>query len=428
MDINVDFYEPLLSGLSIKDLDGTGVLTSVFNPEKHQIVMVGGKTLVLPLKEVLREGKKEDRIIFHPLSENVTRGESDTIKALRDYIQWRHQTVGVLLITELARVAATPTEHKNYPAKAKKYLQQITDFDEANYKTLVTILKNVKPDPDRRIISLTLRRGSKTKDDGIMRSCLVHFPIFEDLAKDELSVFGAKIPSKKAKVRLAKLFEIVFGDEETREAFSYGSRNMDAPYLHSLLTVHTRLAEHFNALVATHSKILGEDLTLLLTTPLDWVPMLEEFNLMRNMVPPQQGNEGAITVDVPADSATTKRGIPSALLEPPADREPTSAPWEGTRSADDPVRLREERAARGDRSDRGVRDNHRPTATQPAKTSNHPSGVSLSDYLSNERDNDRDPDRRSGLRTDRTDSRNNARNGGRTGGFGLGRSTGRRPY
>lgn len=423
MDINVDFYEPLLAGLSIKDLDGNGVLTSVFNPDKLQIVMVGGKTLVLPLKEVLREGKKEDRIVFHPLSENVTRGESDTIKALRDYIQWRHQSVGILLITELARVAASPSEHKNYPAKAKKYLQQISDFDEANYKTLLTLLKNVKPDPDRRIISLTLRRGSKTKDDGIMRSCLVHFPIFEDLAKDDLSVFGSKIPSKKAKARLAKLFEIVFGDEETRESFSYGSRNMDAPYLHALLTVHVRLAEHFNALVATHAKILGEELTTLLTTPLDWVPMLEEFNLMRNMVPPQMGNEGAVTVEVSADKVVAKRGLPSALLEPPADREPTTAPWEGQRTADDPVRIREERAVRSDRNDRDDRRPDRaPTRAAPR------TGMSLSEYLSDERNNDRDPDRRSGLRSDRSDARANSRAGSRTGGFGLGRSSSRRPY
>ena len=119
MDINKDFYEPVLAGLSIKDVDGNGILTSVFNPDKLQIVMVGGKTLVLPLKEVLREGKKEDRIVFHPLSENVTRGESDTLKALRDYIQWRHQSVGILLITELARVAASPSEPRTTRRKPR---------------------------------------------------------------------------------------------------------------------------------------------------------------------------------------------------------------------------------------------------------------------------------------------------------------------
>lgn len=259
-----------------------------------------------------------------------------------------------------------------------------------------------------------------------MRSCLVHFPIFEDLAKEDLSVFGSKIPSKKAKARLAKLFEIVFGDEETRESFSYGSRNMDAPYLHALLTVHVRLSEHFNALVATHAKILGEELTTLLTTPLDWVPMLEEFNIMRNMVPPQMGNEGAVTVEVNPEKVVVKRGLPSALLDPPADREPTTSPWEGTRAADDPVRIREERASRGDRTERVERDDRRPDRA-PSRTAPK-SGVSLSEYLSNERDNDRDPDRRSGLRTDRADARDNRRAGGRTGGFGLGRSTGRRAY
>lgn len=415
MDINDDFYIPILAGLSIKDVTGNGFLSSVANPDKPQAVTVKGKRLVLALKEVLRAGKKDDQIIFHPMSENVTRGESDVIKALRDFIQWRNQTVGVLLITELGRVASSPSEHKNYPAKAKKYLQQVTDFDEGNYVTLLKLLKTVKPDPDRRIISLSLRQGSKTKDDGVVRSCLVHFPIFEDFEKDDLTVFDTKMPSKKAKARIAKLFEIVFGDEETRKSFSYGSRNMDAPYLHSLLTVHARLAEHFNALVATHAKILGEELTEMLTTPLDWVPLLEEFSTMRNLIPPQSGNEGAIRVDAAKEKATTlKKEVTRELLAPPADRaaEPErDLPWEGER--DDLPAVRRDR----DREERA-----------PARTerSSEKKGMTMAEYLAAERGDNRDDDRRGGsiLRSNR-DSRDSGR-GGRSG--GLGGRSGRRSF
>lgn len=419
MDINADFYEPVLGGLQIQDLTGTGFLSSVANPEKPQAITVGGKRLCLPIKAILREGKKEDQIIFHPMSENVTRAESEVIKALRDYIQWRNQSVGVLLITELGRVASTPSEHKNYPAKAKKYLQQVTDFDEGNYVTLLKLLKTVKPDPDRRILSLTMRQGSKTKDDGVVRSCHVHFPIFEDFEKDDLVVFDTKMPSKKAKARIAKLFEIVFGDEETRASFGYGSRNMDAPYLHALLTVHARLAEHFNALVATHAKILGEELTTMLTTPLDWVPLLEDFSAMRNLVPPQSGNEGAIKVDAHAKdkekASSLKKEVTRELLAPPADREPEARdlPWEGEREDDAPrARVREDRTP------------SRTTDREPAKK-----GMTMAEYLAAERGDDRDDSHRGGslLRSSRDESRSSGR-GGRGGFSGGGRRGGGRSF
>jgi hypothetical protein len=292
MDL-IEFYEGVLKGLSIEDTAGTGLLSSTFDPEKPTPVQVGGKRLALPVKDILRAGKKEDQVIFHPLSENVTRGESDIIKALRDYIQWRNQSVVMLLATTMGHLAANQSEHKQHSAKAKKYLQQIPDFDEKTYLALVKLMTRVTSDPDRRIISISLRQGSKTKEDGTLRSANVHFPLMDELEKDELEIFEMHMPSKKAKKRIAKLFELILGDEATRKTYSYGSRNMEAPYLHALLTTHSRIAEHLNAVVETHTSLLGADLAKTLTTPLGWVPGLEEFAKFRAMVPPQSGNEGA---------------------------------------------------------------------------------------------------------------------------------------
>lgn len=373
MELNSEFYEPILAGLSIKDLTGDGRLSTTFNPEKPSPVTVNGKRLCLPIKDILRAGKKDDQIIFHPLSENVTRGESETIKALRDYIQWRNQTVVVLLATELGRVAATPSEHKNYPAKAKKYLQQLSDFDERTYTHLLKLLKAVKPDPDRRIISITLRQGSKSKEDGTMRSCQVHFPIFEDFEKDDLEIFEVKMPSKKAKQRIAKLFEIILGDEEVRQSYSYGSRNMDAPYLHALLTTHSLLAKRLNDIVHTHEKLLGEELAAQLTTNLDWLPGLEEFAILRNMVPPQSGNEGAIKVADLANKA--RKELSRDVLAPPTDREPEAqAPWEGESEFDND---KPERILRDDRSS----DRRPAERTRETPRDNGVKKVSLSDFM-----------------------------------------------
>lgn len=413
MELNSEFYEPILEGLSIKDLTGDGRLSTVFNPEKPSPVTVNGKRLCLPIKDILRAGKKDDQIIFHPLSENVTRGESETIKALRDYIQWRNQTVVVLLATELGRVAATPGEHKNYPAKAKKYLQLLPDFDERTYTYLLKLLKAVKPDPDRRIISITLRQGSKSKDDGTLRSCQVHFPIFEDFEKDDLEIFEVKMPSKKAKQRIAKLFEIILGD---RESYSYGSRNMDAPYLHALLTSHARLAEQLNGVVHVHEKILGEELAAQLTTNLDWLPGLEEFAVLRNMVPPQSGNEGAIKV---ADLATkARKDLAKDVLAPPSDREPESAqaPWEGESEFDNAP---SKRILSTD--DRRPAERTREREPAPSRD-NGVKKVSLAEF-NNTNDRDRDERRpvfstrdRNTRDTGRSSSRSSFGGGGRRGG------------
>lgn len=391
MDLIEKFYEPLLKGLSIEDLSGAGILSSTFNPEKPQAVTVGGKRLVLPIKDILRAGKKEDQIVFHPLSENVTRAESEIIKALRDWIQWRNQSVVAFLAGEMGRVAASPSEHKKLDSKSKRYLQQVTDFDEKTYNALIKLLSRVTPDPDRRILSISLRAGSKSKDDGTLRSANVHFPIIEDLEKDDLEVFEFKLPSKKAKGRIHALFEIILGNADIRESFSYGSRNMEAPYLHALLTTHSRIAGHLNMIVATHAKLLGEDMAAQLTTDLSWVPGLEEFAKYRVMVPPQTGNEGNVKVedlaktlkkDTKGKTGTAGDKPRTVLMAPPADREPEKAekedddlPWEGEDEFVDKRKV--------------LRTDTRTPARE------EPKGSGVSDYLSRLRGGDRD-DRRGG--------------------------------
>lgn len=413
MDLIELFYEPLLKGLSIEDLSGAGILSSTFNPDKPQAVTVGGKRLVLPTKDILRAGKNPDQIVFHPLSENVTRAESDIIKALRDYIQWRNQSVVAILASEMGRIAASPSEHKKLGPKAGKYLQQLPDFDEKTYNALIKLLSRVTPDPDRRILSISLRQGSKTKDDGTLRSANVHFPILEDLAKEELEVFDMKMPSKKAKVRIHKLFEIILGDDETRESFSYGSRNMEAPYLHALLTTHSRIAAHLNGIVHVHAKLLGDEVAAQLTTDLSWVPGLEEFAKYRSVVPPQSGNEGAIKVEDLAKTKAkkdTKAPVAAAkpILAPPTDRvkeETPDVPWEGEDEFADRRNI--------------LRDD-----TRPAQRSREPEpakGSGVSDYLTRLRGGD-DRDQR---RTPGVSILRNGRDSRDTRGGGLSRSTGR---
>ena len=414
----LDFYENLLQAVCVEDTNGSGLLSAVTGPDKQQPVTIGGKRLVLPTKAILREGKKDDQIVFHPTSENVTRGESDVIKSLRDFIQWRLYSCITLLAEELGRVAASPSEHKKLGPKASKYLQELSDFDEKTYNALHSLLQRCDiKDPDRRIVTISLRQGSKTKNDGTLRSANVSFPIFEDLKNTEnLEVFGMKMPSKKAKARILKLFEVIIGDDDEREEreYSYGTRDQSAPYLHALLTSFKRLAEKLNEVTEAHAKLLGEENTAALTINLAWVEGLDEFAKFRNQIPAQSGNEGSIRV-------TDKKDEPKKLsvAAPPAERRVEKEevlPWddqpEDNRSRD-----------RSDRS-RGERPGQifRREEEKPARSSrNEPSDgrVSLDDYLSDLHGGSRQQgiftrremdDRRGGF------SRGNSERGGRFGG------------
>lgn len=420
----LDFYENLLKGVCVEDTNGTGLLSAVTGPDKVQPVTIGGKRLVLPTKAILREGKKDDQIVFHPTSENVTRGESDVIKSLRDFIQWRLYSVITMLAEELGRVAASPSEHKKLGPKASKYLQELSDFDEKTYNALHSLLQRCDiKDPDRRIVTISLRQGSKTKNDGTLRSANVSFPIFEDLKNTEnLEVFGMKMPSKKAKARILKLFEVILGNDEERDLneYSYGTRDQSAPYLHALLTSFKRLAEKLNEVTETHAKLLGEENTAALIINVSWAEGLDEFAKYRNQIPAQSGNEGAIRV-------TDKKDEPKKLTvaAPPAERrveKEETLPWED-QPEEDTRRSTRDRDDRRD-SSRGERPGQifRRDDDRPSRSSrNEPKEgrVSLDDYLDDLRGSSRQQgmftrrepeDRRGGF------SRGNSERGGRFGG------------
>src|SRR5690606_16029589 len=151
---------------------------------------VNGKRVVLPTGDNLRKSDKET-IVYHPLSENITRGESDMIKAMRDTIMYEMTMKVITLITELARVAATPSEHKRLDGPSGKYLQQVQDLDERVYLFLRDkLLMRVGPEPENRLVSISLSKGNSKADAGVLRSVKFRFPILDTLLTDELTILG----------------------------------------------------------------------------------------------------------------------------------------------------------------------------------------------------------------------------------------------
>lgn len=286
----LDFYTSLLADCHIVDEHGEGMLSARFNDQIIPLT-VSKKQLCLPTPEILKGGKWDQRIVFHPLGEKLTRGESEVIKATKDYIALRITVVISTLLKELSHIAASPALHKGMEPKAKEFLKSVSEFDEKTYKTLDKILASCSKDPSRRLVNFYLKHGGKGSSDAI-RSCIVSFPIMDEFENDEPEVFGVKMPRKKDKELIHKLLEYVLGNAEERELYSCGSRNMEAPFFHSLATSFYKLGHRLQTLVAKHRKHLenADELSF----GLQWAEQLDNFALYRGLVPSLEGNEGEV--------------------------------------------------------------------------------------------------------------------------------------
>lgn len=323
----LQFYTELLASVDITDIAGEGMLSALYNGAENPVT-VGGKRLVLPTSEILRAGNWEARTAFHPLCEKINRTESAVLKLLKDVISLRIDNTYCAIAKSLMHTAASPELHKKMGGpKAASYLKNVPNVTEKTYKVLCKILDATKK-PEYRLVNFYLKHGA-VGDTGASRTCVVSFPIYDDLEDDEVgTVFGVKCDAKEKKNIIA-LLNYIFGDAETRELYTYGSTNPEAPYFHSLINSFYKLASRSNVLVETHKKYMEDTDALMI--PLDWAESLDSFALFRGMIPSLDGNEGAVIVAADTQARAFNRpGVAEVAAAKQAAKEPL--PWEAASS------------------------------------------------------------------------------------------------
>lgn len=334
MDLH-EFNVRTLNALDIVDVNDDGYLSRKVGDDFSPWT-ASGKRVILPTKENLRN-PPENTVVYHPLSENITRSESDMIKAMRDQAMYQLTVTAITLLDALADVAATPSEHKKLGPAAGKFLKALPDMDIKTVEFLKNkLLPRIGPQPERRLIHVSLRKGGGSSRDGVLRTATFKFPILEEMLENNTSVMGVKYPSKKMHRTLVALFEIVLGDEETRESFNYGSKNQTAPYFHALMSGFYNITVHFNKLIKDHRKLLGNDQADGMLYDHSWYEAMDDLSTLRKVVPPQEGNEGAIIVkkadekETNVPKAVAARLVPSDRAPSREEPEPDDLPWEST--------------------------------------------------------------------------------------------------
>lgn len=338
----IEFYAQLLDSLMMS-VDEEGYISMNLDGQKHPSTIRDEhgteKRLVLPTHDVLRRASWDQEIAFHPLSENIYRGESEVLKKLKRQITFRINLTFEILFSELSAIAANQDYHKELsPTQA-----QILDFlPKANKKTVETFDKvlskiSIKEDHPHKLVNVYLKHGGSYKGEQYSRAAITSFPIAEQFNSNDRSIFGVKFANQHDYAGFIGLFGHLFPKYNEPEAYNAGSRSMEAPYLNALLSVYIKLAKPLNKVVYLFRRHLEKPQELAI--PLDWESHLSVLSQYQGLIPSLSGNDGAIPIEEQAHRQQTQHSPQQEIAQRlygqtnqpmPASQSPgNTPPWEG---------------------------------------------------------------------------------------------------
>lgn len=193
------------------------------------------KRLVLPTREILDNCDWDSYIAFHPLSEHLNRGVSPVMNMLVKTATLRLTEVMSSLLEQLVELAADKSRHASMGPKAQKILSVLKTADKQMLENMRSVLKKVDLSPQRRIVSIFLKRKGVYK--GITtRVCVVNFPLYDALTDPDRKVWGVQLRVKDAEAFEA-LFDYMLPDLDNPETYSAPSESKSAPYFESFSTL-----------------------------------------------------------------------------------------------------------------------------------------------------------------------------------------------
>ena len=286
------YYETLLTTLDISIEEGGGLTHSITKTP----IIVGGKRLSFPNKEVLTRLHDEPILAFHPLSENVYSNMSEVLVELRYMITSKlHRIIsglGFALIKTVVNAAA----HEDLSDNQLEIISPISMVDMQfcdNYEKLINSL-SVLDDP--RLVSLYIKRGGTLGDKKYTRLVGVSFPLIEHImTTDDPVINGVKF-RKKDIASLRALFDIILPEAATPDFYSSGSNSNVAPYLMALLRAYANVLQatagigwDFRSATKTY---MGYSLHVKASLIEDMIDPEDGFPKLTSVIPALPGNTG----------------------------------------------------------------------------------------------------------------------------------------
>lgn len=267
----IDVYRSLLrfAGLS-SDEDG---FIHLDIKDKKEPVLVNGLRLVLPTQNQLKNFNPTEKIIFHPLAEDILKPESEVLKKFREIINVRLNTVTGVLSQTLMHILTSPEFHKNLNSEQFGILEISGDSDKTMFQNYVKLLlSNMKGKEDRVFTNIFLKKGGTFEGKKYSKVGIVTFPFFANI-----KTLKCREKDKKA---FEKLMKYMFPIIEEEEGYNFGSSSRVAPNLEAIMGTAVNIAAPLNDLLDTFSEYLEEGEADMLKFDSDWLEYFQDTTLL----------------------------------------------------------------------------------------------------------------------------------------------------
>lgn len=299
----LDFYRAVLSagGLVAND---EGYVSARFDddtiPFMVRIIDETGaahsKRLVLPMKQHVSNGDKSQIVLFHPLSENILRGESEVMAKFRQAVNVRLNFALASLVDELLTLATSPAMHSRLRPDQLELMSILKDADAKTleaWQALTKAMPFTSNDSEKRFAHLYIKKNGLISGKRHLRVAIISFPFYDELKKADRTVYGVKL-RKKDHEMLVAMVEHLLPNLDKPGFYNRGSVSDTSPTLEALLLGVLGVASHINSFVEEYGELLPNLQSLQYDD--SWVEALQNVDQFRGeirMLPMQTGNEGA---------------------------------------------------------------------------------------------------------------------------------------
>lgn len=285
------FYEAVLdaAGLTVT----TDGCVSIKTSKDSKPLTMKGKRLVLPTREHQANPSPDTKVLFHPLQENVMRGESEVFERFRMAINGRMNVVFGTIVHTLLQLGTSQAEQHKLSPEQSEFLSKVKNADEKTLAALKKIMDSLSATQHQKLfVSIFIKRGGTVGDKRYARVGVAHFPFYNELKKGENELHGVKLRVKDREA-LIGLLDYILPEQDIAGVYNRGSNSTIAPSIEALLLTVKAIAAPLNDLISRFEGILPENLLV----NADWVDQLENLDELLPEIrstPMQAGNEGTV--------------------------------------------------------------------------------------------------------------------------------------
>lgn len=291
VDVNSELYIPLLASLNVYPNEDGSLSQRFLGTDK--LCTIGKRVVKLPLPEVINNLDSSKVIVFHPLAENVARGDSVIQNYLKQLITMNVSFKLFFLTQTLYNLAYDKTQHERLSGDQLTLLSLLPDADAKGARNLEEVISKVDM-KNTRIYNLFNKRNGKLGEAQYNRVAVATFPLFSEILNPEKSDVWKNVRKRDLK-EFKMLFDYILPGWDKPDTYSAASDSMEAPSFQASVLAYLKVAKELNRIANIYSNYLisdEENIANQIIVDLGYEGKMSNLSKFRNILPILEGNTG----------------------------------------------------------------------------------------------------------------------------------------